>query len=199
MTSSPTFRGRSRSAALDSTDPLTFKVYEPDRLVLGKRMEDHLRIAVCLWHSFNWPGSDVFGVGTFDRPWLDPGIDPMAAAHRQARRRVRVHREARRAVLLLPRSRRRARGPDVRRDAGEPRHDPRPDRGPHGPDRGAAPVGHGQPVQPSPLRRRRGHEPGSGGVRLRGGAGEADARGARSGSTARTTCCGAAARATRRC
>jgi xylose isomerase len=65
---------------LDATDPLTFKVYEPDRLVLGKRMEDHLRIAVCLWHSFNWPGSDVFGVGTFDRPWLDPRLDPMAAA-----------------------------------------------------------------------------------------------------------------------
>ena len=65
---------------LESTDPLTFKVYEPDRMVLGKRMEDHLRIAVCLWHSFNWPGSDVFGVGTFDRPWLQPGADPMEAA-----------------------------------------------------------------------------------------------------------------------
>jgi len=65
---------------LDSTDPLTFKVYQPDRLVLGKRMEDHLRIAVCLWHSFNWPGSDVFGSGTFDRPWLDPRLDPLLAA-----------------------------------------------------------------------------------------------------------------------
>ena len=52
----------------------------PDRLVLGRRMEDHLRIAVCLWHSFNWPGSDVFGAGTFDRPWLAAGLDPMEAA-----------------------------------------------------------------------------------------------------------------------
>jgi xylose isomerase len=66
---------------LDSTDPLAFKVYQPDRQVLGKRMEDHLRIAVCLWHSFNWPGSDVFGVGTFDRPWLSPGVEPLQAAH----------------------------------------------------------------------------------------------------------------------
>jgi xylose isomerase len=65
---------------LDSTDPLAFKVYDPDRVVLGKRMEDHLRIAVCLWHSFSWPGSDVFGVGTFDRPWLDPRLDVMIAA-----------------------------------------------------------------------------------------------------------------------
>jgi xylose isomerase len=55
-------------------------VYDPDRLVGGKRMEDHLRIAVCYWHSFNWPGSDVFGDGTFDRPWLDAGADPMEAA-----------------------------------------------------------------------------------------------------------------------
>jgi xylose isomerase len=68
---------------LDSTDPLSFKVYEPDRLVLGKSMADHLRIAACLWHSFNWPGSDVFGVGTFDRPWLDPAADPMDAASRK--------------------------------------------------------------------------------------------------------------------
>ena len=65
---------------LDSTDPLTYKVYQPDRIVRGKRMEDHLRVAVCLWHSFAWPGSDVFGHGTFDRPWLDPRLDPMVAA-----------------------------------------------------------------------------------------------------------------------
>jgi len=64
----------------DSTDPLAYAVYEPDRLVNGKRMADQLRIAVCLWHSFNWPGSDVFGVGTFDRPWLGAGVDPKQAA-----------------------------------------------------------------------------------------------------------------------
>jgi xylose isomerase len=68
-----------RFSGLDSTDPLSYKVYQPDRMVLGKRMADHLRIAVCMWHSFNWPGSDVFGAGTFDRPWLsDP--DRMAGA-----------------------------------------------------------------------------------------------------------------------
>jgi xylose isomerase len=64
----------------DSTDPLAYAVYQPDRIVLGKRMADHLRVGVCLWHSFSWPGSDVFGVGTFDRPWLTPGLDPIAAA-----------------------------------------------------------------------------------------------------------------------
>ncbi len=64
----------------DGSSSLHYRVYDPDRLVAGKRMEDHLRIAVCYWHSFNWPGSDVFGAGTFDRPWLEPGAEPMAAA-----------------------------------------------------------------------------------------------------------------------
>jgi xylose isomerase len=65
---------------LASDAPFTYKVYQPDRLVLGRRMDEHLRIAACLWHSFNWPGSDVFGAGTFDRPWLASGQDPMEAA-----------------------------------------------------------------------------------------------------------------------
>lgn len=65
---------------LDSDNDFAFKVYEPDREVLGKRMEDHMRVAVCYWHSFNWPGNDVFGTGTFDRPWLEATGDPMAAA-----------------------------------------------------------------------------------------------------------------------
>jgi len=68
---------------LDSTDPLAFKVYEPDRVVLGKRMEEHLRIGVCLWHSFAWDGRDMFGIGTLDRPWLDPAAEPMPAARRK--------------------------------------------------------------------------------------------------------------------
>src|SRR5687767_6915146 len=72
--------GRIPFGGLESLEPLSYKVYQPDRIVLGKRMADHLRIAVCLWHSFNWPGSDVFGVGTFDRPWLDPRLDPIVAA-----------------------------------------------------------------------------------------------------------------------
>ncbi len=76
----PDVPGRIPFGGIGSADPLAFKVYQPDRLVLGKRMADHLRIAVCYWHSFNWPGSDVFGMGTFDRPWLDARLDPMIAA-----------------------------------------------------------------------------------------------------------------------
>lgn len=67
-------------AGAGATDGMAYRVYDPDRIVAGRRMEDHLRIGVCYWHSFNWPGADIFGVGTFDRPWLEPGQDPMAAA-----------------------------------------------------------------------------------------------------------------------
>jgi xylose isomerase len=68
-------------AGSGSPDGLAYRVYDPERLVGGERMEDHLRIAVCYWHSFAWAGSDVFGAGTFDRPWLAADLDPMEAAH----------------------------------------------------------------------------------------------------------------------
>ncbi len=54
----------------ESGNPFAFKHYEPDRMVMGKRMEDHLRMAVCYWHSFCWPGGDPFGGQTFERPWF---------------------------------------------------------------------------------------------------------------------------------
>ena len=52
-----------------STNPLAYQYYDKDRIVLGKRMEDHLRPSVCYWHTFCWDGFDVFGAGTFNRPW----------------------------------------------------------------------------------------------------------------------------------
>ena len=64
----------------ESDNPLAFRWYDKDRVVAGATMQDHLRFAVCYWHSFNWNGADIFGTGTFDRPWLDPAMDPMDAA-----------------------------------------------------------------------------------------------------------------------
>ncbi|MBY5162015.1 xylose isomerase [Salsipaludibacter albus] len=64
----------------ESDNPLAFRWYDADRVVGERTMRDHLRMATCYWHSFNWPGDDVFGAGTFDRPWLDGSQDPMTAA-----------------------------------------------------------------------------------------------------------------------
>jgi xylose isomerase len=54
----------------DSTNPLAYRHYNPNEVVLGKRLEDHLRFAVAYWHSFAWPGGDPFGGQTFERPWF---------------------------------------------------------------------------------------------------------------------------------
>ena len=66
-----------------SDNPLAFRYYNPDEIILGKRMEDHLRFAACYWHNFCWNGSDMFGIGTFDRPWQTPG-EALEQAKRKA-------------------------------------------------------------------------------------------------------------------
>ncbi|CAG7617526.1 Xylose isomerase [Paenibacillus solanacearum] len=52
-----------------STNPLSFKFYNPDQLILGKTMREHLRFAVAYWHSFTANGTDPFGSGTAVRGW----------------------------------------------------------------------------------------------------------------------------------
>ena len=90
----PTSTGLLRMSYFDAIEPvkfaapgvaaeLAYRQYNPDELVLGKRMKDHLRPAVCFWHTFVWPGGDMFGEGTFDRPWHQ-GADELTLARRKA-------------------------------------------------------------------------------------------------------------------
>jgi xylose isomerase len=72
-----------RFEGADATSPLAFRYYDKDRLVQGKRMEDHLRFAVCYWHTYGWDGGDPFGGDTFQRPWHQMQ-DRMAAARMKA-------------------------------------------------------------------------------------------------------------------
>ena len=58
-----------------STNPLAYRHYNKDEIVLGKRMEDHIRPGVAYWHTFAWEGGDPFGGRTFDRPWYDKGME----------------------------------------------------------------------------------------------------------------------------
>ncbi len=67
----------------DSTDPFTYRYYDRSRTVLGKTMEEHLRIAVCYWHTFCWDGADVFGGSTFNRPWQDSSVSEQVNADRK--------------------------------------------------------------------------------------------------------------------
>jgi xylose isomerase len=52
-----------------SKNPLAFKHYDPTKMVGPKNMSEHLRFAVCYWHTFKATGADPFGVGTMDRAW----------------------------------------------------------------------------------------------------------------------------------
>lgn len=70
-------------AGQDAGQAPAFRWYDKDRLVHGRRLEDHLRFAVCYWHSFCWPGGDPFGGETFLRPW-HRGTDAMAQARAKA-------------------------------------------------------------------------------------------------------------------
>jgi xylose isomerase len=67
--------GRIQYEGPESTNPLAFRWYDADRVVLGKRLEDHLRFSVCYWHTFVWTGTDPFGGPTFERPWLGDTMD----------------------------------------------------------------------------------------------------------------------------
>jgi xylose isomerase len=52
-----------------SDNELAFKWYDENRMVAGKTLKDHLRYAVCYWHTFCGTGADPFGPGTKHFPW----------------------------------------------------------------------------------------------------------------------------------
>ncbi len=59
----------------ETDNEFAFRHYNPDEVVLGKRMADHLRFAVAYWHSFAYQGGDPFGGQTFERPWFGDTLD----------------------------------------------------------------------------------------------------------------------------
>ena len=64
-----------RYEGANSSNPLAYRHYDPDEVVMGKRLEDHLRFSIAYWHSFAWPGGDPFGGQTFDRPWFNETME----------------------------------------------------------------------------------------------------------------------------
>jgi xylose isomerase len=52
-----------------SSNPLAFRHYNPDEVIDGRTMSDHLRFSIAYWHAFRGAGSDPFGPGTINRPW----------------------------------------------------------------------------------------------------------------------------------
>eukprot|EP00727_Mastigamoeba_balamuthi_P011951 m51a1_g7379 putative xylose isomerase (438) ;mRNA; r:94245-95875 len=68
-----------------SRDPLSFRFYNPDEVVLGRPMREWLRFSVVYWHTFRASGADPFGAPTMVREW-----DDGSATVENAKRRLRV-------------------------------------------------------------------------------------------------------------
>ena len=66
----------------ESTNPLSFKFYNPDEVIAGKTMREHLRFAMSYWHTMCAEGSDMFGAGTGDKSY--GATDPMEQAKHKA-------------------------------------------------------------------------------------------------------------------
>lgn len=65
----------------NSDNPLSFKYYDENQIVAGKSMKDHFRFAIAYWHTLKGNGADMFGSGSFNRPW-EKGETPMDIAHK---------------------------------------------------------------------------------------------------------------------
>lgn len=63
-----------------SENALAFRHYNPDEIIDGKSMKDHLRFGIAYWHSFRGTGADPFGPGTIVRPWESSSKDPVSVA-----------------------------------------------------------------------------------------------------------------------
>ena len=64
---------------LGSTNVLAFRHYNPDELIDGRTLSEHMRFSIAYWHSFRGTGADPFGPGTILRPW-EKGTDPVSIA-----------------------------------------------------------------------------------------------------------------------
>ena len=67
----------------DSKNPFSFKFYNPEQIVAGKKMKDHFKFSVAYWHSFCGTGADPFGAPTQNFPW-DKSQDALQAAKDKA-------------------------------------------------------------------------------------------------------------------
>lgn len=71
--------GQIKYEGVESDNPLAFKWYDENKVVAGKTMKEHLRFAVCYWHTFCNTGADPFGPGTKHFPW-DVATDAVGRA-----------------------------------------------------------------------------------------------------------------------
>ena len=67
----------------ESKNPLAFRYYDANRVVMGKKMSEWMKFAMCWWHTLCAEGGDQFGPGTKTFPW-NASSDPIQAAKDKA-------------------------------------------------------------------------------------------------------------------
>ena len=77
--------GQIKFEGVESNNPFAFRHYNPEEVVMGKTMAEHMRFAVAYWHTFasdGAKGQDPFGLKTMTRPW--ESTDSMEEARQKA-------------------------------------------------------------------------------------------------------------------
>lgn len=75
--------GKIKFKGTSSYNPLAFRYYDAEKVVLGKPMKEWLKFAMAWWHTLCAEGGDQFGTGTKKFPW-NIGDDAMAVAKQKA-------------------------------------------------------------------------------------------------------------------
>ena len=75
--------GKIKFEGKESKNPLAYHYYDADRVVMGKKMSEWLKFAMCWWHTLCAEGADQFGPGTKTFPW-NAANDPVQAAKDKA-------------------------------------------------------------------------------------------------------------------
>ncbi len=71
--------GKVRFEGRESRNPMAFRYYDADKVVLGKKMSEWLKFSMAWWHTLCAEGADQFGGGTKTFPW-NAASCPMQAA-----------------------------------------------------------------------------------------------------------------------
>ena len=74
--------GKIKFEGKESKNPMAFRYYDADKVIMGKKMSEWLKFAMAWWHTLCAEGSDQFGGGTKTFPWNDSANPVEAAKHK---------------------------------------------------------------------------------------------------------------------
>ncbi len=75
--------GKIKFEGKDSKNPMAYRYYDAEKVILGKPMKEWLKFAMAWWHTLCAEGGDQFGTGTKKFPWNE-GADVMTVAKQKA-------------------------------------------------------------------------------------------------------------------